>query len=158
MTARPRHPDQRLFDSTVLTRGLWQGTGLLLLLLTVYGGVRSATNSDDTARAVMFMVLVLSNLGLIQANRAWGRGGHMSWRSHITSNPSFIWITLASLILLVCVLGIPAVGRLFAFARPTPPILLAGAAVAVVSLLWLQIVNWGFGRWRADRKLSKPGR
>ena len=158
MTARPRHPDQRLFDSTVLTRGLWQGTGLLLLLLTVYGGVRSATNSDDTARAVMFMVLVLSNLGLIQANRAWRRGGHMSWRSHITSNPSFIWITLASLILLVCVLGIPAVGRLFAFARPTPPILLAGAAVAVVSLLWLQIVNWGFGRWRADRKLSKPGR
>ena len=85
-----------------------------------------------------------------------GAGGHMSWRSHITSNPSFIWITLATLILLVCVLGIPAVSRLFAFTRPTPPILLAGVGVAVVSLLWLQVVNWGFGRWRPDRKLSEP--
>jgi len=153
MTARPRHPNQRLFDSAVLTRGLWQGTGLLLLLLAMYAGVRSATDSDDTARAVTFMVLVLSNLGLIHANRSWRRA---TWRGPGASNRHFAWITLATMALLACVLSIPAISLLFAFMRPPLPVLLAGAGVAVLSLLWFQSVKWGFGRWRSDRE-SRPG-
>jgi P-type Ca2+ transporter type 2C len=141
MTARPRRPDQHLFDFAVLTRGLWQGTGLLLLLLLVFAGVRSATSSDDTARAVMFTALILSNLGLIHANRSWERA---IWRRPTTPNRAFAWITLATLVLLGCVLGIPQVSRLFAFTQPTPLMLLAGAGIAAVSLLWFQGVKWGF--------------
>lgn len=147
MTVRPRRPDQHLFDFAVLMRGLWQGAGLLLLLLLVFAGVRRVTSSDDTARAMMFMVLVLSNIGLIYANRSWERATRR--RTSATPNRAFIWITLATLALLGCVLGIPEVARLFAFTQPTPPMLLAGAGVAAVSLLWFQSVKWGFGRWRS---------
>jgi Ca2+-transporting ATPase len=153
MTAPPRRPDQRLFDSAVLTRGLWQGMGLLVLLLTMYGGVRSVTDSDDMARAATFMVLVLSNLGLIHANRLWGR---TIKRGPTAFNRHFAWVTLGTLVLLGCVLGIPEVSQLFAFIRPTPPILLASAGVAMLSLLWFQCVKWGFARWRRDRIFADP--
>jgi Ca2+-transporting ATPase len=153
MTARPRRPDQQLFDAAVLARGLWQGTGLLLLLLAVYAGTRSVANSDDMARALTFMVLVLANLGLIHANRSWGRA---SWRGPVASNRHFAWIALATLALLGGILSIPEVCRLFAFIRPTPPLLLAGVGMAVVSLLWFQGVKWAFARRRPDRKLAHP--
>ena len=146
MTARPRRPDARLFDAAVLVRGLWQGAGLLALLLAVYAGVRSAGHPEAMARASTFMVLVLSNLGLIHANRAWGRA---SWRGSIASgrrNRHFAWIALATLALLGGVLGIPEVSRLFAFARPTPALLLGGVGAAVMSLLWFEGVKWGLVR------------
>ena len=144
MTARPRHPDARLFDAAVMTRGLWQGAGLLMLLLAVYAGIRSITDSDDTARALTFMVLVLSNLGLIHANRSWS---HAIWRgSGKSSNMHFAWITLATVALLACVLGIPTIRRLFAFALPTSGMLLAGAGVALMSLMWFEGVKWGLDR------------
>ncbi len=145
MTARPRDPDARLFDAAVLARGLWQGAGLLAMLVAVYAGVRSSANSDDVARALTFMVLVLSNLGLIHANRSW-RGA--SWREPDKSNQHFGWISLATLALLGCVLGIPEVGRLFAFAPLTPVMLMAGAGLSLVSLLWFEAVKWELGRRR----------
>ncbi len=112
----------------------------------MFAGVRSAAKSDDAARAVMFMVLVLSNLGLIYANRSWTLA---TWRT-TTPNRAFAWITLATLALLACVLAIPGVSQLFAFTPPTAPMLLAGTGVAAVGLLWFQGVKWGFRRWRAD--------
>ena len=147
MRAPPRRPDARLFDATVLGRGLWQGGGLLAMLLAVYALVRSFTGSDDVARALTFAVLVLANLGLIDANRSWnqaslpGRGG---------SNRPFGWIAAATVALLACVLSVPAVSRLFAFATPSPALLLAGTCAAGLGLLWFEAVKWGLGRRRGN--------
>jgi Ca2+-transporting ATPase len=142
MTAKPRRPEAHLFDATVLTRGLWQGIGLLALLLAVYAGVRLTANSDDVARAMTFTVLVLSNLGLIQANRSWGP---TSWRGPGASNSHFGWISLATLALLGAVLGIPGISRLFAFAPLTPTLLLISASAALLSLLWFEGVKRRLG-------------
>lgn len=145
MKVPPRRPDAHLFDAEVLVRGLWQGAGLLVVLLAVYALTRSHAKSDEVARAVTFSVLVVSNLGLIFANRFWrqvalpGRG---------SANSAFRWIAIAALVLLACVLGIPAVSRLFAFEIPTMPLLLAGLVAAGVCLLWFEAVKWGLGRRR----------
>jgi Ca2+-transporting ATPase len=139
MSAPPRRTGARLFDTTVLARGLWQGAGLLALLLAVYGGARALALPDDGARALTFMVLVLSNLGLIYANRAWAS---TTLRATPGSNAAFAWITGATIVLLGCVLGIPAIGRLFWFA-PMPPLLwLAGAGAAIIGLVWFEGVKW----------------
>jgi Ca2+-transporting ATPase len=139
MSAPPRRTGARLFDTTVLARGLWQGAGLLALLLAVYGGARALALPDDGARALTFMVLVLSNLGLIYANRAWAS---TTLRATPGSNAAFAWITGATIVLLGCVLGIPAIGRLFWFA-PLPPLLwLAGAGAAIIGLVWFEGVKW----------------
>jgi Ca2+-transporting ATPase len=146
MTARPRHPDARLFDQTVLVRGLWQGAGLLAILLAVYAGVQSVAGSSDVARTMTFMVLVLSNLGLIQVNRSWTRA--LPHR-HGEPNRHFGWIASATLALLVCVLVVPEISRVFAFVRPPPLMLLAGAGAALLSLLWFEGVKWSLGRGRS---------
>jgi Ca2+-transporting ATPase len=143
MKAQPRSPQARLFDAAVLVRGLWQGAGLLAMLLALYAGVRLGTGSDEMARALTFTVMVLSNLALIHANRSWSPSG---LRGPATTNRYFVWISLATLVLLACVLGIAPISRLFAFATPTPALLLVGAGVALLCLLWFEGVKWGLGR------------
>ncbi|BDT66674.1 calcium-transporting ATPase 1 [Comamonadaceae bacterium OS-1] len=143
MAVPPRPADAHLFDRSVLARGLWQGCGLLALLLGVYAGARALTHSHDMARALVFTVLVLANLGLIYANRSWTRP---SWQRGITRNRYFAWITAATVLLLACALGIPAVARLFAFEQPTAGMVLACVGLALVGLLWFEGVKWALGR------------
>jgi len=61
MKVPPRRSDAHLFDAEVIKRGLWQGAGLLVMLLAVFAFTRSYSKSDDVARALTFGVLVVSN-------------------------------------------------------------------------------------------------
>ena len=89
MKAPPADPTRRC-STSVPVRGLWRGAGLLLLLLAVYAAARAwlpvDEQRDDVARALTFVVLVLSNPGLIYANRSWGR---TVWLGHAESNGQF---------------------------------------------------------------------
>ncbi len=147
MKAPPRRPDQRLFDRGVMVRGLWQGAGLLALLLAVYAGARAwlvaDAGRDEVARALTFVVLVLSNLGLIHANRSWGRSALLG---NAESNPQFGWIATGTIVVLGVVLGVPAVSQLFAFTTPPPAMLLAAVGIAVVSVAWFEVVKRVQGR------------
>ena len=147
MAVPPRPADAHLFDRTVLARGLWQGCGLLALLLGVYAGARAFTHSDGMARAMVFTVLVLANLSLIYANRSWTRP---SWRKGAARNRYFGWTTAATVLLLACVLGFAPVRRLFAFEQPTVGMLLAALGLALVGLLWFEGVKWVLGRNRGE--------
>ena len=140
MSAPPRDRQQRLFDATLLVRGLWQGFGLLALLLAVYALTLSVAGTHDTARALSFSVLTLSNLSLIYANRSWNRP---CWSGHRSENRYFGWMVLATAVMLACVLGVPAISRLFAFAPPGPALLALGLGAAVLGLLWFEAVKWG---------------
>ena len=115
MRVPPRRPDARLFDRTVLIRGLWQGAGLLVLLLGVFALARDISKSDDVARAMTFFVLVLSNLGLIFANRFWNRSVLLA---RDASNHALIWIAVATVAVLGGILGVPVLSGLFSFATP----------------------------------------
>ena len=143
MRLPPRRSDARLFDRAVVIRGLWQGIGLLALLLGVFSLAREFSTSDDVARAMTFMVLVLANLGLIYANRFWKRPALLAVGG---SNRAFTWIALATVALLAVILGVPVVTGLFSFAAPSPTLLLAGAGAALMSLAWFEAVKWGLTR------------
>jgi Ca2+-transporting ATPase len=142
MKVPPRRQDQKLFDRAVVARGLWQGAGLLLLLLTVYAGGRALAiadgSQDNVARALTFVVLVLSNLGLIHVNRSWGR---TAWRGSAASNRQFAWIAGGAVIVLAGVLTVPGISRLFSFATPAPGLLLAALGVAGLAMAWFETVK-----------------
>jgi len=146
MTVPPRRSEAHLFDTKVLVRGLFQGVGLLGILLLVYEQARTFTGSDDVARALTFTVMVLSNLGLIFANRFWRPSALMGRRS---TNQSFIWIALSTVALMGIILGVPVISGLFAFVAPSPSMLVAGLGAAALSLIWFESVKWGLarGRW-----------
>lgn len=69
----------------------------------------------------------------------------------------FGWTTAATLLLLACVLGIPAVSRLFAFEQPTPWMLLAAVGLALLGLLWFEGVKWVLGRKGEEGGVSRVG-
>ena len=139
MTAPPRRRDAHLFDRVVLVRGLWQGMGLLATLLATYALARQATRSDEIARALTFSVMVLSNLALIVANRRLARSA--STHPDPSTKP-LLWMAGAASLLLACVLGFPALGRLFAFVTPSPLLLAGGALVVGLNWLWFEFVKW----------------
>ena len=142
MQLPPRKPDQKLFDRAVMVRGLWQGVGLLLLLILVYAGARAwlvnDVAGDDMARALTFFVLVLSNLGLIHVNRSWGNTAVLG---NAESNSQFAWIAGGAIVVLAVVMGVPAVSRLFAFAAPPTATLLVAAIFVVLGLAWFELVK-----------------
>lgn len=139
MKIPPRRPDAGLFDKAVLVRGLWQGVGVLGLLLGVFILARAFSKSDDVARAMTFSVLVLSNLALIFANRFWKRTALLSLHR---SNHAFVWVSAATITVLGAILEVPVLSSLFLFATPSPAMLLAGLGAAVLSLLWFEAVKW----------------
>ena len=136
MRKPPRRPDARLFDASLVGRGLWQGLGLLALLLALCGGLLQAGASADSARAVTFMVLVLASLALILSSRALGGS-----RVGLGGNAAFAWVAIATLAMLGVVLGAAPVARLFSFAVPTPPLLLAGALATALAVGWFEVVR-----------------
>ena len=142
MKTPPRRADQRLVDAGLLIRGLCQGVGLLALLVAVYGCARllarPGVDGDDLARTLTFMVLVLSNLALIQTNRRWANG---SWRGDRESNRLFAWIALGTIALLGLVLAVPAVSRLFSFTQPSPSLLAAGLGASGLSFAWFEFTK-----------------
>ncbi|MEN9864465.1 MAG: hypothetical protein RL748_55, partial [Pseudomonadota bacterium] len=151
MKVPPRRADQKLFGKAVILRGLWQGAGLLLLLLGVYALARAKLPADalrdDTARALTFVVLVLSNLGLIHINRIWGKTAMIAVTGQPGAQRQFGWIALATVLLLGLVLEVPVISRLFSFA-PLPPLwLLAAVGLAGLSLLWFEAVKQVQRRW-----------
>ena len=152
MNVPPRPPDARLFDKTVLFHSLWQGLGLLILLLGVYASARDFSTSDDVARAMTFSVLVMSNLGLIFANRFWNQSALLARGG---SNHAFIWTAVATVAVLGGILGIPVLSGLFSHATPSPTMLLAGLGAAALSLLWFEGVKWGLGRRAAQAELQR---
>jgi Ca2+-transporting ATPase len=150
MRAPPRRADQRLFDGAVLTRGLWQGAGMFAILAAGYAGARlivpTGPDHDGMARALTFSVMVLANLGLIHANRAWF--GISGWRAHAASNRQFGAIAIATVAVLALVLEVPTLARLFSFVTPPPSLLLAAVGLALLCLVWFEAVKLVLARRR----------
>jgi P-type Ca2+ transporter type 2C len=143
MRKPPRPRTARLFERTVVVRGLAQGLGLFALLAALYVGSRLATGSDEFARTLTFTALVLANLPLIYANRAWAVA---SWRRRGPSNGFFAASAISTLAFLGLVLFLPQARRLFAFAAPDAALMATAAVAALLALLWFEGVKWWLGR------------
>jgi len=149
MAAPPRNPGQHLFERDILVRGLLQGGGLLAMLAGFYLLVQTRTGADDMARSATFLTLVLSNLGLIYANRSWTLP---AWRPPHGRNRPLVWISLATVLLLLLALGSAAARTLFAFSLPEPPLLLASGLLALLATLWFELVK----RLQTRRNIGRP--
>jgi len=143
MKAPPRRKEQQLFDSAVMIRGLCQGIGLLILLLATYAGMRFfapvASEQDELARTLTFVVLALANLALIHTNKSWGR---TRWVGPGAFGTQLSWIAFATLAMLAIALFFPPVTQLFSFVTPAPVLLLFAFGIVALSVMWFEVVKW----------------
>jgi Ca2+-transporting ATPase len=138
MRRPPRSTRAQLFDRLTVVCGVWQGGGLLVMLLGVFAGVQALGQSADMARGLTFLVLVLSNLALIQVNRT---GDQRSWPGSAHGSRALSWVTLVTVFGLALSLSVPSWARLFAFERPTPALATAALGLVLLSYLWFELVK-----------------
>lgn len=143
MKAPPRRKEQQLFDSAVMMRGLCQGIGLLILLLATYASMRFfapvASERDELARTLTFVVLALANLALIHTNKSWGR---TRWVGPGAFGTQLSWIAFATLAMLAIALFFLPVTQLFSFVTPAPVLLLFAFGIVALSVTWFEVVKW----------------
>lgn len=136
MKRKPRPPDERLFSSVMLRRSLILGVVALLLSATAYG-VALQTMSENEARALAFVTIVVANLALIFVSRSRSE----SLTTIIVKPNRIYWLIVgvASAALLAAI-GIPGAAAAFQFASPSFTAVLAaviGTVAVVLTCGWV---------------------
>jgi Ca2+-transporting ATPase len=115
MQRPPRRLEEPLFGRQMILTGLIQGLGVFAAVLAVYAFVLLKGYGEKEARMIGFVCLVVSNLGLIFANRSWALSTLATLR---VPNRSLWWITGGALAFLTLVVSVPLLRNLFKFAPP----------------------------------------
>jgi len=133
MSRPPRRLDEPLFGKPMVLTGLFQGLGVLAVVMAVYGLNLLAGAGESTARMTSFSLLVIANLGLILANRSRSRSLMATLR---TPNPAMWWVAGGAFVFLVLAVSVPFLRGLFRFG--TAPAW-EWAAVVIAGLISIQV-------------------
>ena len=152
MKRPPRNPGDRLFGWRTLGVSLAQGVVALTLVVAIYGVSLAGGAPEGEARALAFTTLILSNLGLIFANRSWSQ----TIVSRIRVRNRALWlVTAGALAFLVLALSVPAMRDLFRFEPLTPVEAAVAVALGVGSILWFEILKLANGRRAGARRAKR---
>ena len=147
MKRPPRRLQDPLFGRTMLLTGLIQGIGVFAPVLAIYAALWLNGFGEAEARMAAFVCLVLSNIGLIFANRSWNKSILSTLK---IPNRALWWISGGALGFLALVLAVPFLRDLFHFA-PLHRMELAAIVICVfVSLLVSDSIKYGPFRRRLE--------
>lgn len=135
MKRKPRDIDAKLFDGRTLLNCFFQGGLTLAVTIAVYVFVRH-DHSDESARALAFLTLVVCNLGMILSNRSLSRSGFSMLR---TKNVAFKWVVTGTVTVLSLILTVPFLKKLFRFGTVTWEDLFLALAGAFVTILLMEL-------------------
>jgi len=135
MRRPPRNPNEPLFGLRTWSVSLFQGLGVLVIMVALYGFALYRGQPDSEARALAFTTLIIANIGLILINRSWAHSVVTTLRS---PNAALWWVIGGAVVLLGLVLYVPVLRELFRFGElhwiDLGVCLLAGAG----SILWFE--------------------
>ena len=145
MRRPPRKPQERVFSRQLIGVSLLQGFSVLAILLGLFTLARVRGESEAEIRTLTVLALVLSNLGLIFANRSWSRSILTTAR---TPNKALWWITGGVLVALTLIVTVPFLRDLFAFAPLTWSDWVLCLAAGLASVFWFEGFKllWGWRR------------
>jgi len=137
MRRPPRKRDVGLFSRETLGIALLQGFSILAVCLSVFLLARR-DHSDDAARALTFVTLVVAFVVVILVNRSWLRSAVAMFR---VPNPAVRWVLLGAVGFLGVAVLVPFARRLFYFAPLHLPDLLLSLGAGLVCVLWFEVVK-----------------
>ncbi len=144
MKRKPRSINAKLFDARTLLNCFFQGSLTLVVTLAVYLFVRQ-DHTDEAARALAFLTLVVCNLGIILSNRSLSRSGFSMLR---VKNAAFKWVVTGTVTVLCLILTVPFLMRLFRFGTVTWVDLSLALGGAFVTILLMDLVKVVSAHWR----------
>ena len=146
MRRPPRNPATPLFGSRILGVGLLQGASAFLVVLAIYLSALWGWLNASDAIALSFTTLVISNLGLIFANRSWT---HTIWSTLHTPNVALWWVIGGTTFFLSLALYVPFLRDMFHFATLHPNDLALCLAGGMLSILWFESLKLLKQKWWA---------
>ncbi len=108
----PRGKNEKLFSSATFYASLFQGLVVFATVLCLYVASIFEGYPAEISRTLAFASLVLSNIGLILANRSW----NSSFLASLSVRNNALWAVIAwTAAFLAVVIYTPYLGRLFRF-------------------------------------------
>ncbi|MGD0950360.1 MAG: cation-translocating P-type ATPase [Candidatus Binatia bacterium] len=133
MCRSPRPPREPLFGGRLVVLSLLQGASVLLIVLAVFLVSLRWGQPEGVVRALTFTTLITANLALIFSNRSWD---HTIVETLQSPNRALWWVAGSAVVLLACVLYIPALRGLFRMAA------LHGTDITMCLLAGLLSIGW----------------
>jgi Ca2+-transporting ATPase len=137
MRRPPRKPDERLFSARTIGISVLQGLSALAVCLVVFL-LAKGSHSDDAARSLTFVTLVVAFVVIILVNRSWTRTMVAMLGE---PNSAFRWVVGGTAVVLTLVLVLPLGQRLFHFAPLHANDLALSLAAGLVCVLWFEALK-----------------
>lgn len=112
MKRKPRKLNSRLFSYKVMMTGLIQGLAVFAAVALVYSFSLSNGLSENQARVLAYMNLVLGNLGLILINRSRSESIFATLKK---PNPALWWVVLSAIFFLAVSMSAQFTRKIFKF-------------------------------------------
>jgi P-type Ca2+ transporter type 2C len=136
MKRPPRNPNEPLFGKRTWSVSLFQGLGVLVIMVALYGYALYRGQPDAKARALAFTTLIIANIGLILINRSWSHSALATLRS---PNAALWWVIGGAVVFLGLALYVPVLRELFRFAELHWIDLGVCLAAGAGSILWFEL-------------------
>ena len=137
MNRSPRKIDASLFGKKAVIFSFLQGLIILFGVIGVYYWAL-AGHSEDSARALAFITLVISNLGLILSNRSQSQS---ILRTILVPNPTTWWVVGGTVLFLTLALSVPFLTSLFRFGPLHLPDLMLASSIAIICVTLLEMLK-----------------
>lgn len=141
MRKKPLKINDSLLDGFSILRNLITGLVILAITFLIYVLVLNYGISDEKARAITFVSLIMANLALILTTNAWPKS---LLNRRLFKNRTIYLVFAYTALLLLAVFFFPAIRNLFAFEKLTFFEILIAAISIVVSFLayeFLKLLN-----------------
>jgi Ca2+-transporting ATPase len=132
MSRPPRDPDAPLFELALLLRGLIQGAVVMIAALGIFQVGIVKAHSEEIARCMAFVTLVIGNLGLVLTNRSMTSS---AVRVLMRPNRALAFVMVATLLALGLTVFVPWLRGLFGFGLLDAGQCMEAASVAVGSIV-----------------------
>jgi P-type Ca2+ transporter type 2C len=136
MSRMPKGIDEPFFGSRKILVSCLQGIGILLICLLVYFTGLKLGYSEKSIRALTFVTLISSNIGVILSNRSWTSD---IFKIFITPNKAVIWIVGGAFAFLLLILNIPVLLDLFMFEKLRLMEITVCIVAGFTSILWFEL-------------------
>lgn len=137
MQRPPRDSAEGLFTKDTLSIALLQGFSILVMCIAVFLLARTG-HSDDAARALTFVTLVVAFVVVILVNRSWVRSALDMLR---VPNPAARWVLIGAASVLAVTVLVPFARQLFHFAPLHLPDLLLSLSAGFLCVLWFEAIK-----------------
>lgn len=139
MKRPPRDPGRPLFGSKILFLSVLQGFFSLLAVTAIFMMALYSGQSEEEARTLAFITLIMSNISLILVNRSWTK----TMISYMfVGNKSLIGVVVIAVMFLFMALYIPALQRIFHFGFMHREDILISLVFGIFSVIWFEALKY----------------